>query len=121
MDGGDFSRAHAWKPFIQTYIADSFQISVTMCHYPPETSKWNPIEHRLFSEIGKNWLGKPLSRYEILITNIQTTTKTELIVKAELVEITFLNGIKIPEAELDQLVINKHATLPKWNYTIEPR
>ena len=120
--GSNSSRAHAWKAFIQTYIADPFQVPVTICHYPPGTSKWNPIEHRLFSEISKNWQGKPLSSYETLINHIQTTTtKTGLTVKAELVEKSFLKGIKIPEAEFDQLVINKHATLPKWNYTIEPR
>lgn len=123
-DGGGSNgcRAHAWKAFLQTRVADRFQIPVSVCHYPPGTSKWNPIEHRLFSEISKNWQGKPLDSYETIINYINTTTtKTGLKVNASLVEEHFEKGVKIPKAEFEQLAINYHASLPKWNYTIEPR
>jgi hypothetical protein len=120
--GSNSCRSHAWKAFIQTHVADCFQIPVTICHYPPGTSKWNPIEHRLFSEISKNWQGKPLESYETIIKYINTTTtKTGLTVKAILVKKQFTKGIKIPKAEFDQLAINHHPDLPKWNYIIEPR
>ncbi len=123
-DGGGSNsyRSHAWKAFLQTYVADIFQIPVTVCHYPPGTSKWNPIEHRLFSEISKNWQGKPLSSYETIINYIKTTTtKTGLTVKATLVKKEYVKGVKISKAQFKQLAINNHPLLPKWNYTIEPR
>lgn len=120
--GSNSSRSHAWKAFVQTRIADCFQIPVTVCHYPPGTSKWNPIEHRLFSEISKNWRGKPLDSYETIINYIKTTTtKTGLEVKASLVKKQYMKGVKISKDEFVQLAINKHQKLPQWNYTIEPR
>jgi len=120
--GSNSSRSHAWKSFIQTCLADRFQIPVTVCHYPPGTSKWNPIEHRLFSEISKNWQGKPLNSYEAIINYIKTTTtKTGLTVKAKLVKKEYAKGIKISKEEFNQLLIHNHSMLPKWNYTIEPR
>jgi hypothetical protein len=120
--GSNSSRSHAWKAFIQTCIADHFQIPVTVCHYPPGTSKWNPIEHRLFSEISKNWQGKPLDSYEAIIKYIKTTTtKTGLTVKASLVKKQYMKGVKISKDKFAQLAINNHQKLPKWNYTIEPR
>ena len=120
--GSNSSRSHAWKAFIQTCIADRFQIPVTVCHYPPGTSKWNPIEHRLFSEISKNWRGKPLDSYEAIIKYIKTTTtKTGLTVKASLVRKQYTKGVKISKDKLAQLAINNHQKSPKWNYTIEPR
>jgi len=120
--GSNSSRSHAWKAFIQTCIADRFQIPVTVCHYPPGTSKWNPIEHRLFSEISKNWRGKPLDSYEAIIKYIKTTTtKTGLTVKASLVRKQYTKGVKISKDKFAQLAINNHQKSPKWNYTIEPR
>jgi len=120
--GSNSCRSHAWKAFIQTYIADRFQIPVTICHYPPGTSKWNPIEHRLFSEISKNWKGKPLISYEDIIKYIRTTTtKTGLTVKASLVKKQYVKGIKISKDEFAQLAITNHPKLPRWNYTISPR
>ena len=123
-DGGGSNgwRIRAWKAFIQTLVADRFQIPVTVCHYPPGTSKWNPIEHRLFSEISKNWKGIPLNSYETIIKYIKTTsTTTGLKVKATLVKKQYEKGIRITKADFDQLSIEKHDSLLRWNYTISPR
>ncbi len=120
--GGNGVRSRAWKTFIQTRLADQHNIPVTICHYPPGTSKWNPIEHRLFSEISKNWKGKPLDSYETIINYIRTTTTaTGLKVRARLVKKHYKKGIKISDAQFSQLSIEHHTTLPKWNYTISPR
>ncbi len=120
--GGNSARSRAWKTFIQTRLADQHNIPVTICHYPPGTSKWNPIEHRLFSEISKNWKGKPLDSYETIINYIRTTTTaTGLKVRARLVKKHYKKGIKISDAQFSQLSIEHHTTLPKWNYTISPR
>lgn len=120
--GSNSSTSHAWKSFIQTCVADRFQIPVTVSHYPPGTSKWNPIEHRLFSAISKNWQGQPLSSYDVILNYIRTTTtKTGLKVKATLVNKEYTKGIRIPKEDFRNLAIEHHATLPKWNYTISPR
>lgn len=120
--GGNGARSRAWKAFVQTRLADQHNIPVTICHYPPGTSKWNPIEHRLFSEISKNWKGKPLDSYETIINYIRTTTTaTGLQVRARLVKKLYKKGIKITNAQFSQLSIEHHAILPKWNYTLLPR
>lgn len=120
--GSNGSRTRAWKYAIQEKLADPFGLSVTICHYPPKTSKWNPIEHRLFSEISKNWAGQPLESYETVLNYIRTTTtRTGLKVKASLVKKDYPTGIKISDAEMKTLNIRPHKVLPKWNYTIEPR
>jgi arginine repressor len=120
--GGNGARSRAWKAFVQARLADQYNIPVTICHYPPGTSKWNPIEHRLFSEISKNWKGKPLDSYETIVNYIRTTTTaTGLQVRARLVKKLYKKGIKISDAQFSQLSIEHHATLPKWNYTISPR
>jgi len=120
--GSNGSRCHAWKAFIQTRIADRFRMPVTVTHYPPGTSKWNPIEHRLFSEISKNWQGQPLLSYETILNYIKTTTtKTGLRVRAKLVKRIYAKGIRIPKEQFAQLAIEYHSTLPGWNYTISPR
>jgi len=120
--GSNGSRCHAWKAFLQTCVADRFQIPVTVNHYPPGTSKWNPIEHRLFSEISKNWQGQPLQSYETMLNYIKTTTtKTGLKVRAKLVKRKYAKGIRIPKEQFSQLAIEHHSTLPSWNYTISPR
>jgi Rhodopirellula transposase DDE domain/Winged helix-turn helix len=120
--GSNSSVSHAWKAFLQTCVADKFQIPVTVSHYPPGTSKWNPIEHRLFSEISKNWAGQPLSSYETILNYIKTTTtKTGLTVKATLEDKEYSKGIRISKEEFSKLAVEHHSTLPKWNYTISPR
>jgi hypothetical protein len=120
--GGNGYRSRAWKTFIQSKVADRYKVAVGVCHYPGGTSKWNPIEHRLFSEISKNWRGRPLDSYETVLKFIRTTkTKTGLRVRARLVRKVYKNGLKISDDQISQLSVEPHETLPKWNYTIRPR
>ena len=120
--GGNSARSRAWKAFVQARLADPYNIPVTICHYPPGTSKWNPIEHRLFSEISKNWQGKPLDSYETIMNYIRTTsTASGLHVRARLVKKAYKKGIKISDTQFSQLSMQRHTTLPKWNYTLLPR
>ena len=124
IDGGGANgvRCRAWKAFVQTHLADRFRLPVTVCHYPPGTSKWNPIEHRLFSEISKNWRGKPLDSYETIVKYIRTTkTATGLRVRAQLVKKGYKKGVKISKAQFSALSIERHETLSQWNYTLLPR
>jgi Rhodopirellula transposase DDE domain len=123
-DGGGANgvRCRAWKAFVQIHLADRFRLPVTVCHYPPGTSKWNPIEHRLFSEISKNWRGKPLDSYETIVKYIRTTkTATGLRVRAQLVKKGYKKGIKISKVQFSALSIERHDTLSQWNYTLLPR
>ena len=102
-------------------LCDKYGIKVTVCHYPPGTSKYNPIEHRLFSEISKNWAGEPLKNYETILNYISTTkTKTGLKVKAILDETKYDKGIKVSDNELEKINIKYHEVHPQWNYTISP-
>ena len=94
---------------------------MTVAHYPPGASKWNPIEHKLFSEISKNWAGRPLDSYQTVLNYIRTTTtKTGLVVKAHFVDRQYETGIKITDAQMKQLPITWHESLPRWNYTLIP-
>ena len=123
-DGGGSNgvRCRAWKAFIQTRLVDRYRIPVTVCQYPPGTSKWNPIEHRLFSEISKNWSGQPLDSYETIVKYIRSTkTTTGLRVRASLVKKIYEKGIKISKAQFAALSIKRHDTLAQWNYTLSPR
>ncbi len=123
-DGGGSNgyRAHVWKRDLQVKIADAFGLEVTVCHYPTGTSKWNPIEHRLFSEVSKTWAGCPLRSFDTLINYIeQTTTQTGLTVCAHLVTQTYEHGVKVPKAEMETLAITRHEVCPQWSYTLSPR
>ena len=89
--------------------------------YSPGASKWNPIEHRLFSEISKNWAGRPLDSYETVLNFIRTTkTKTGLKVNARLVKKQYAKGIKISDPAMTVLNFKRPTSLPKWNYTLRP-
>jgi len=102
-------------------FSNRHRIEITVSHYPPGTSKWNPIEHRLFSEISKNWAGRPLDSFSTIQNYISTTsTTTGLTVKAYIDSKTYAKGIKISAEQLKQLNIQKHDNLPNWNYTISP-
>jgi hypothetical protein len=119
--GSNGSRNRLWKLSIQKKLCDKYGIKVTVCHYPPGTSKYNPIEHRLFSEISKNWAGVPLIDYETILNYISTTkTKTGLKVKAILDETKYDKGIKVSNNELKKINIKYHEVHPQWNYTISP-
>lgn len=120
--GSNGPRCRVFKYGLQTRLADAHGISVTVCHYPAGASKWNPIEHRLFSEISKNWAGCPLRSYEIIVNYISTTrTETGLRVSAHLIDKEYPKGVKIPDALMRTLTLVPHETQPIRNYTIHPR
>jgi len=119
--GSNASNSRLWKYGLQKRLCDHFGLTVTVAHFPPGASKWNPIEHRLFSEISKNWAGCPLDSYETILKRIQTTTtSTGLRVQAHLIEKTYEKGIKVTDAQMRELVMTKDPLLPKWNYTLSP-
>ena len=119
--GSNGSRNRAWKYYLQQF-SDQLGIQVTVCHYPPGTSKWNKIEHRMFSFISLNWKGQPLVSYETVVNLIGATrTKTGLRVKAALDPGIYEAGIKISNEEMEHINIRLHRVHPKWNYTISPR
>lgn len=120
--GSNSSRATMWKYSLQQIICNRYGLTVTVCHYPPGTSKYNPIEHRLFSQISNNWGGTPLKSYETILNLIKTTkTKTGLKADAVLDEKYYEKGKKVSKEVMDSLAIKYHHTLPKWNYTIKPQ
>lgn len=120
--GSNASRSRVFKKLIQEKIADVFGLIVTICHYPPGTSKWNPIEHRLFSEISKTWQGCPLRSFDLVLDYINDTkTQTGLTVHAQFVEQIYKTGVKVAKAVMDTLNIQFHDLCPQWNYTISPR
>jgi len=119
--GSNGVRPRAWKYNLQNVICNRHNLDVTVCHYPTGASKWNPIEHRLFSEISKNWAGKPLVNYETVLKYIRTTkTSTGLKVTAQLNKNTYAKGESISDEEMEQLTLAKHKVLPKLNYTLAP-
>jgi hypothetical protein len=119
--GSNSCRYWRWKIEVQQQLADAFGIEVMVCHYPTGASKWNPIEHRLFSEISKNWAGKPLRTFQTMLNYIRdTTTETGLTVKAFLVERIFEKGLKYDPQERDNLNLHQCRTCPTWNYTLTP-
>lgn len=119
--GANSSRSKVWKCDLQQKLCNKYGLRVTVCHYPPGASKWNPIEHRLFSEISKNWQGVPLQSYETVLNYISTTrTRTGLTVCAKLNTKTYETGEEVTEEEMDRLCIRRHRSSPEWNYTIRP-
>ena len=119
--GSNGYRSRVFKYELQTRFCDRFDVKVTICHYPPGTSKWNPIEHRLFGEISKNWAGQPLESYETMLKFIRTTkTKTGLVVKASLLRGDYPTGVKVSASQMDAVRLRRHRMLPMWNYTLLP-
>ncbi len=119
--GSNSARSRVWKYGLQTKICDQYGLSVTVSHYPPGASKWNPIEHRLFSEISKNWSGEPLETYEKALKLIRTTkTSTGLKVKARFVRKHYKTGEKVSDSEMNSLSIKHHTNFPTLNYTLNP-
>jgi len=120
--GSNGPRSRAWKYGLQAKLCNFFGLTVTVCHYPPGASKWNPIEHRLFSELSKNWAGRPLDSYETVLNYIRTTTtKTGLKVKAYLNETEYQKGVKITRDQMAELALEPHLVQPKQNYTLWPQ
>jgi transposase len=119
--GSNGSRLRAWKLHLQT-LADRLGMTITVCHYPPGTSKWNKVEHRLFSFISMNWRGRPLLSYEAVVNLIgATTTKSGLWVKALLDAREYEPGRKITDDEMRTLRLKRHEFHGDWNYTIQAR
>ena len=119
--GSNGYRPHMWKVKLQEILCDKHGLKVTVCHYPPGASKWNLIEHRLFSEITKNWQATPLIDYETVLKYIKSTkTTTGLEVTAVLVDKKYKKGIKASKDDLKKLNIKYHETNPSWNYTLSP-
>jgi hypothetical protein len=111
----------AWKTQIQAQVCNAFSLTVTVAHYPSGASKWNPIEHRLFSEISKNWAGEPLVSYEKMLKFIRTTkTQTGLVVTAHLDRAHYPTGVKPDRSEISSVRLKRGKILPQWNYTIAP-
>ena len=118
--GSNGSRNRAWKYHLQ-HLADYLGVAITVCHYPPGTSKWNKIEHRMFSFISLNWRGQPLVSYETVVNLISATrTRAGLRVKAILDPHTYEAGIKISDEEMETIRLERHTLHPDWNYTIKP-
>jgi len=125
-DGGGSNgyRTRLWKTELAALAAHT-GLQITVCHLPPGTSKWNKIEHRLFSHISMNWRGRPLSSHDVIVASIAaTTTRTGLSVHAELDTTAYPTGVKIPDAQMNALrdtgTLRRHDWHPEWNYTLNP-
>ena len=120
--GGNGSRSRAWKLNLQEKLCDPFRLTVTVCHYPPGCSKWNPIEYRLFSQISMNWEGKPLTSLSVMLAYIRGTTTTKgLTVTAYLDEGIYRKGQKVTREDMTKVNVKPHPVCPSLNYTISPR
>lgn len=120
--GSNGYRLRLWKQQLQTRLADALGVEVMVCHYPTGASKWNPIEHRLFSYISLNWAGQPLRSLQLMLNYIRgTTTETGLQVKSFLIERLFEKGRKISAQEMARLNLVRRRVCPQWNYVIRPR
>jgi len=119
--GSNGYRTRAWKAGLAALAAET-GLQITCCHFPPGTSKWNKIEHRLFSHITMNWRGRPLTSHQVVVSTIAaTTTRTGLRVHAELDPGSYATGAKISDAQLAALPLTRHDWHPDWNYTLAPR
>lgn len=118
--GSNGSRVRLWKRELQV-LATELGLAITVCHFPPGTSKWNQIEHRLFSFITMNWRGRPLISHEVVVNLIASTTNRKgLQVYCELDSNEYPKGIKVTDAEMNDLKIDRHSFHGEWNYTILP-
>lgn len=119
--GSNSYRTRLWKYSLYHKISRKHGISVTVCHYPPGASKWNPVEHRLFSFISSNWAGVPLKSYDIMLNYIRnTTTRKGLKVDAKLNRKKYEKGIKVDDCDMNDINLKRYKFLPQWNYTINP-
>ncbi len=121
-DGGGANghRCWLWKWGLQQ-LADEFQLTITVTHFPTGASKWNPIEHRLFCRLSSNWAGQPLVSFETMLKFIRTTrTETGLRCRARLDRKKYKTGLKITPEQKQRINLQPHRTLPRYNYTIRP-
>jgi hypothetical protein len=119
--GSNGYRTRAWKAELAALALET-GLEVTVCHFPPGTSKWNKVEHRLFSHITMNWRGRPLASHEVVVNTIAaTTTRTGLRVRAELDATQYATGVKVTDAQMKALPLERHGWHGDWNYTLRPR
>jgi len=115
------SRSRLWKVALQK-LSDTLGMSIHMSHFPPGTSKWNKIEHRMFSQITQNWRGKPLVSHEVVVNLIaSTTTRAGLKIKAELDTHSYPTGLKVSDVEYESINLRGKKFHAEWNYTLAPR
>lgn len=120
--GSNGYRARRWKQQLQVRLADPFVLEVSVCHYPTGASKWNPVEHRPFSQISQTWAGTPLTSVAVMLDAIRrTTTTTGLRLRAQVLPDVYPRGSKVTDEEMASLHIKKHKICPQWNYTVMPR
>jgi len=118
--GSNGYRTRAWKAELAALAVET-GLEITCCHFPPGTSKWNKIEHRLFSAITMNWRGRPLTSHEVIVQTIAaTTTRTGLTVRAELDPGSYPDGVKVSDAQMGALPLTRHDWHGDWNYTLRP-
>jgi transposase len=118
--GSNGYRTRAWKTELAALAVET-GLEITVCHFPPGTSKWNKIEHRLFSHITMNWRGRPLTSHEVIVQTIAaTTTATGLTVHAELDPGSYPDGVKVSDAQMNALPLTRHDWHGDWNYTLRP-
>ena len=118
--GSNGYRTRTWKAEIAAFALET-GLPVTVCHFPPGTSKWNKIEHRLFSHITMNWRGRPLTSHEVIVNTIAaTTTRTGLTVRAELDHGSYPDGVKVSDEQMGALPLDRHDWHGDWNYTLRP-
>ena len=119
--GSNGSRCNLWKKCLQEF-ADEFRLEVTVSHFPPGTSKWNKIEHKMFSFISMNWRGKPLTSVEVIVSLIAATRSAGgLRILSEASASRYKTGVKVSKAEMKALSIERDGFHPEWNYVIRPR
>lgn len=120
--GANACRARVFKWRLHRQLCQPYGVSLTLCHYPPGASKWNPIEHRLFSEISKNWQGRPLVTLGTMLNYIRTTATTSgLEVNAHLLRKKYQKGERLTDRQFNQLPLSRDRALPDWNYTLAPK
>jgi hypothetical protein len=119
--GSNNCRSRLFKQEIQAKLANAFGLRVTVCHYPTGASKWNPVEHRLFGPISCQWAGVPLKTLDILLECLRDThTETGLRVCAKINGKSYAKGIKVSNAQMRTIRLQRHEVCPDWNYTIKP-
>ena len=118
--GSNSYRTRAWKTELAAFALET-GLAVTVCHFPPGTSKWNQIEHRLFSHITMNWRGRPLTSHEVIVNTIAaTTTATGLTVRAGLDRGSYPEGVKVSDEQIAAVPLDRHTWHGDWNYTLRP-
>ena len=119
--GSNSSRCRLWKLCLQD-LADDLGLSIAVCHFPPGTSKWNKIEHRMFSHISLNWRGRPLTSHDVVVNLIaSTSTRKGLKIQAELDTGSYPTGIKVSDQQIREIQMTQASFHGEWNYTITPR